>query len=186
LNSVLRKSDEDLLKKFSAALGLEDETSSDYAKKIEDEVMLIGMEGFLQSLNPELLRRHCVELSLTKTGVKSDLVEKLMVHIFELEPLNDKKETHPTQEKAVDKEKEEAKPKENKKRKAEPKGKKTKKMRRKRLLMDRGLSDLQLPRRRLTKRQRKGQPKNKGKSLCPRERWQVPKRRKRRHYPRRK
>jgi len=124
LSTVLGKSEEDLLKKFSSALGLEDETP-EYAKKIEDEVMLIGMEGFLQNLNPELLRKHCVELNLTKSGSKNDLVERLMVHIFELEPLDTKKETTPAPDKTTDKEKEEAKPKENKKRKApEPKEKK--------------------------------------------------------------
>jgi len=114
LGTVLGKSEEDLLKKFSSALGLEDETP-DYAKKIEDEVMLIGMEGFLQNLNPELLRKHCAELNLTKSGTKIELEERLMVHIFELEPLDTKKEVPQAN---LDKEKEEAKPKENKKRKA--------------------------------------------------------------------
>lgn len=69
---ILRKTETDTLKKFSNALGLEDE--GDYAKKLEDEVMLIGMEGFLQNLNPDLLRKHCTELGLAKSGSKAELV----------------------------------------------------------------------------------------------------------------
>lgn len=33
------------------------------------------------------LKAHCKELSLDDKGEKKDLVEKLMVHIFELEPV---------------------------------------------------------------------------------------------------
>lgn len=128
LSSMLGKADEDLLKKFNQALGLEVEDTTDAAKKIADEVMLVGMEGFLKKLSQAILKKHCDELKLPKSGTAGNLVERLMVHIFELEPLvNDgKTTTNTTTTTTTPPAKEEAKPKETKKRKAEPKAKKEK------------------------------------------------------------
>jgi len=130
ITTLLAKAEEKLLHTYCDTLGLQQ--SSAMSKEIADEVMLTGMERFLNQLNNTNLKAHCVELKLTSTGSKKDLVERLMVHIFELEPLDeddkekpkdgkkDKKDKSPKKEKAEKKspkkEKEEKKPKEPKRR----------------------------------------------------------------------
>lgn len=129
IQSLLSQASLELLKDYGTEMGLE--TTNDkkeMEQSIADEAMLTGMEGFLHKLNPATLKRHCLELSLDGNGDKRDLVERLMVHIFELEPLNPPSSAPSTKAE----EEEEAKPKENKKRKDAPEkgdtpGKKAKK-----------------------------------------------------------
>lgn len=70
------KADDSLLKKFSETLGLETAEREDMKKQIADEVMLTGMESFLNKLSLALLKAHAAEMKLTATGSKKDLVEK--------------------------------------------------------------------------------------------------------------
>jgi hypothetical protein len=128
VDHLLGTSDMEMLRVFSTAMGLElSEDKKEMEKQIADEVMLTGMEGFLNKLNQAVLKKHCTELKLKATGVKKDLVERLMVHIFELEPLGEaEKAEKENKQKAAriatqkeEKVKEEAKPKETKKRQRE-------------------------------------------------------------------
>jgi len=89
LNGLLTKADDDLLCTFCDTLGLTKSEKTAMIKEIADEVMLTGMESFLNSLKLDILRPHCSELKLPTGGAKKDLVERLMVHIFELEPLEE-------------------------------------------------------------------------------------------------
>jgi hypothetical protein len=85
---VLEKSDDVLFNQFLNVLGLETEPSDTkilMIKQVADEVMLLGMEGFLNKLNPTLLKNYCTELKLPSTGEKSVLVDRIMEHMFELE-----------------------------------------------------------------------------------------------------
>jgi len=91
VTGLLDKADEDLLKMFCKTLGLESSDRADMIKQIADEVMLTGMESFLNKLTSAILKSHCTEMTLPSTGSKNQLVEKLMVHIFELEPLEEEK-----------------------------------------------------------------------------------------------
>jgi len=98
ITKFIDKADEHLLKNYCSTLSLETDglTADDLRKQIADEVMLTGMESFLNKLSVPILRSHCTEMKLTSTGPKKTLVETLMVHIFELEPLeeeDDKKST---------------------------------------------------------------------------------------------
>jgi hypothetical protein len=103
INGLIAKADEKLLKKYCETLGLEKADKESMIKEIADEVMLTGMETFLQLLTTPVLRSHCEELKLNSTGNKKELVERLMVHIFELEPLNETKDD--SKEKTTNKEK---------------------------------------------------------------------------------
>jgi len=121
LNGLLTKANDDLLCTFCDTLGLTKSEKTAMIKEIADEVMLTGMESFLNSLKLDILRPHCSELKLPTGGAKKDLVERLMVHIFELEPLE---EGEKEKEKEAKKEPKKGKSKAPKK---EKKGKKTEK-----------------------------------------------------------
>jgi len=99
IHGLIDKAGEALLKQYCETLGLEASDRDDMIKQIADEVMLTGMESFLNKLNLPILKLHCTEMGLTTTGTKKALVEKLMVHIFELEPLEDEKENGKTKPK---------------------------------------------------------------------------------------
>jgi len=92
IHGLIDKAGEDLLKQYCETLGLEASDREDMIKQIADEVMLTGMESFLNKLTLPILKSHCTEMSLTTNGSKKILVERLMVHIFELEPLEEEKE----------------------------------------------------------------------------------------------
>jgi len=89
LEVLLSKSSDDLLKKFCSTLGLDEAPREAMEKQIADEIMLTGTEQFLNKLSVQLLKEHCVAIKLPSTGNKKDIVERLMVHIFELEPLEE-------------------------------------------------------------------------------------------------
>jgi len=89
INALIEAVDESTLKKFCSTLSLEPGVRGEMIQQIADEVMLTGMESFLNKLPVGLLKSHCQELKLDTNGAKNDLVERLMVSIFELEPLND-------------------------------------------------------------------------------------------------
>jgi hypothetical protein len=89
IEGLLEAVEDSTLKKFTSTLGLQAGNHKEMVQQIGDEVMLTGMESFLNQLPVELLRNHCEELELPDRGSKKDLVEKLMVEIFELEPLAD-------------------------------------------------------------------------------------------------
>jgi len=89
INALIESVDDAVLKKFCSTLGLEPGARQDMITQIADEVMLTGMESFLNGFAAPLLKSHCQELELDTNGAKKDLVERLMVAIFELEPLND-------------------------------------------------------------------------------------------------
>jgi len=107
IGGLIDKADEELLKNFCETLGLESTDRVDMIKQIADEVMLTGMESFLNKLNLPVLKSHCMEMELLASGTKIQLVERLMVHIFELEPLEDekKKEKSTSPDKKKDKSK---------------------------------------------------------------------------------
>eukprot|EP01116_Phalansterium_solitarium_P024351 TRINITY_DN88_c5_g1_i1.p1 TRINITY_DN88_c5_g1~~TRINITY_DN88_c5_g1_i1.p1 ORF type:complete len:378 (-),score=140.29 TRINITY_DN88_c5_g1_i1:101-1234(-) len=91
-DGLTKKVDDNLLKKFCDVLGLESSGSTDDdVKQIEDEVMLSGTENFLNQLPDTLLKKHCAGLKLQTSGGRAELVERLMVHMFELEPLDEAK-----------------------------------------------------------------------------------------------
>jgi len=89
ISTLLSVAETSLLTSFCETLGLESSDREDMIKQIADEVMLTGMECFLNKMSLALLKSHCSEMEQTSTGTKPDLVERLMVHIFELEPLDE-------------------------------------------------------------------------------------------------
>jgi len=93
IQGLIDKADETLLKNFCTTLGLEPDDKDDMIKQIADEVMLTGMESYLNKLSTPILKSHCNEMKLTTSGNKSQMVERLMVNIFELEPLEGEEKT---------------------------------------------------------------------------------------------
>lgn len=89
ISELIDSVDPELLAKFCSTLGLEITEKDEMAKQIADEIMLTGMESFLNQLDVAVLKSHCTELELDTEGTKKDLVERLMVSIFALEPLED-------------------------------------------------------------------------------------------------
>jgi len=91
ITKFIDKAEGDLLKHYCETLSLDatDLPADDMRKQIADEVMLTGMESFLNKFNVALLKSHCTEMKLSTSGPKKTLVETLMVHIFELEPLDE-------------------------------------------------------------------------------------------------
>jgi len=90
INDLLSKVDLDLLKRYSTLLALDrTDNGEELKKQVSDELMLTGMESFLNKLTLALLKAHCSEMNLEfkSNAQKKELVDKLMVHIFELEPL---------------------------------------------------------------------------------------------------
>jgi len=122
INGLVEAVDGDLLKNFCETLGLDCSDATDMKKQIADEVMLTGMESLLNRLSKILLQKHASEMGIKSSGEKKELVERLMVHIFELEPLEEIEKTKikPKKEKKKKKEleskptKKEKKPKEKK------------------------------------------------------------------------
>jgi len=92
IHGLVDKAGDDLLKQYCETLGLEASDRDDMIKQIADEVMLTGMESFLNKLSLPILKSHCTEMQLPTTGPKKALVERLMVFIFELEPLEQENE----------------------------------------------------------------------------------------------
>jgi hypothetical protein len=92
IDNLLSPAPESLLKSFCETLGLKPSGKSlctqyigingrladkdTMTKQIADEVMLTGMENFLNQLSVELLKNHCLEMNLEDTGEKKDLVER--------------------------------------------------------------------------------------------------------------
>jgi len=132
INGLIEKADESLLKKFCATLGLEPDDKDDMIKQIADEVMLTGMESFLNKLTTPNLKGHCSEMKLSTGGNKSQMVERLMVNIFELEPLEGEESKSKEKSKAngdAKKKSKEKSPKSKDKSKAKGKGEKKEKKR---------------------------------------------------------
>jgi len=95
LEWLLDQVNSSILNDFCNKLGLELEespTESEIKKSIADEVLLLGSEAFFNDLNVTSLKQVCAEYSLRTTGSKTELVERLMVKIFELEPLEEQEE----------------------------------------------------------------------------------------------
>jgi len=89
LEKYLQKCDKSLLNQYQTKLGLDaSENSKELAKQIEDEIVLNGMKLFLSALKVDILKKYCEELELPrKAGLKKEhLVDRLMVHTFQLEP----------------------------------------------------------------------------------------------------
>jgi len=89
LEKYLQKCDKSLLNQYQAKLGLDaSENPKELAKQIEDEIVLNGMKLFLSALKVDILKKYCEELELSKKpGLKKErLVDRLMVHTFQLEP----------------------------------------------------------------------------------------------------
>jgi len=107
ISAFIEKADDSLLNSFCETLGLETSSREEMMKQIADEVMLTGMESFLHKLTAPLLKSHCSEMSISQSGTKKELIERLMVHIFELEPLDNEKtkKTKKTKGKSSKKEK---------------------------------------------------------------------------------
>lgn len=76
ITGLCDKASEDLLKKLSDTLALESAEKEDMKKQIADEVMLTGMEGFLNKLSLQLLKSYVSELGLPSTGKKKEIVER--------------------------------------------------------------------------------------------------------------
>jgi len=92
INGLLNKAEDKLLTTFCETLGLGNSERTAMIKEIADEVMLTGMESFLNQMSSAILKPHCSELKLALNGTKKEMVERLMVHIFELEPLDEGEE----------------------------------------------------------------------------------------------
>lgn len=76
INALIESVDQELLAKFCDLLGLDTSEKDEMVKQIVDEVMLTGMETFLNLLGVATLKSHCVELGLSADGSKKDLVER--------------------------------------------------------------------------------------------------------------
>jgi hypothetical protein len=83
LQHLISKGDNDLLKTYSASLGLEGSfdkegkfDKEEITKQIADEIMLTGMESFFKKLSVSLLQKHCSQLGLTSGGNKKESVER--------------------------------------------------------------------------------------------------------------
>jgi len=97
VHNFLVNSNESLLKKLSIALRLDSGKEEDkdvemetMKRQIEDEVMLTGMESFFRKLQEDLLKEHCKLAKLPEQGTIDELVDRLMVAIFNLEPKDEK------------------------------------------------------------------------------------------------
>jgi len=89
LDEFLIRCDIELLTKFCENMGLSSVPSKkEMEHQLADEVVLSGMKAFLTKLNVALLKKFCKEFNLKTSGTKAQFVESIMVHIFELEPLN--------------------------------------------------------------------------------------------------
>jgi len=93
INGLLDKTDDTMLETFCQLLSLETKDKDDMKKQIEDEVILTGMEAFLTKLSVPILKKHCSELELGAAQNKKQLVDRLMVHMFQLEPIKDNSKT---------------------------------------------------------------------------------------------
>jgi len=91
--SLLDNSSDELLTSFCKTLNLDPSERANMVKHISDELLLTGMESFLKRLPLNILKAHANEMNLTSSGNKSQVVERLMVHIFELEPLVEETES---------------------------------------------------------------------------------------------
>jgi len=87
LEYFLQECNLDLLNHFSSVLLLEQSTKEGMVSQIADEIMLTGTNGFLHNLSVPLLKQWCQSLSVKTVGAKKVLSERLMVKIFDLEPL---------------------------------------------------------------------------------------------------
>jgi len=76
------------LNNFCSVLLLEQSSNDAMVSQIADEVMLTGTKKYLHNLALPLLKKWCLQLGLKPAASKKQLVEQLMVHIFELEPLD--------------------------------------------------------------------------------------------------
>jgi len=90
LDNFFNQCEEDLLAKFCENLGLHEVSAKkEMVEQLADEVILTGMKAFLTKLSVPILRRYAEEFQLkVPKGTKVRLVEAIMVHIFELEPLD--------------------------------------------------------------------------------------------------
>jgi len=96
INGLVSAVPEAVLKKMSSTLGLDVGAVPVMKQQVADEVMLTGAEQFFNKLTKKLLSDHASQMSLNSSGSKKELVDALMMHIFELEPLETEK---PKQEK---------------------------------------------------------------------------------------
>jgi len=87
IHDLIEKAGDELLKHFCVTLGLDASSRKDMLNQIEDEIMLTGMEGFLSKLSMNLLQMHCSDMDLPTSGNKGELVDRVMVSTFDLEPL---------------------------------------------------------------------------------------------------
>lgn len=84
-------SDRDILINIRKRLYLEDDLndSSDFSiedikKGIIDEIISIGFESLLNSLNISLLKRYCNELKIDDSGSKTEIVNRILDDVFNL------------------------------------------------------------------------------------------------------
>jgi len=174
INGLIEKADESLLKKFCATLGLEPDDKDDMIKQIADEVMLTGMESFLNKLTTPNLKGHCSEMKLSTGGNKSQMVERLMVNIFELEPLEGEesksKEKSKSKAKAngdAKKKSKEKAPKSEDKSKAKGKGEKKEKSKEKETKEEKKEKDKEKEKEKKKEKKEKPAPKKKEKFVAP-------------------
>lgn len=92
LEYFLQDCTKEQLNNFCSVLLLEQSSTDAMVSQIADEVMLTGTKKFLHNLSVLLLKKWCAQLGLTPASAKKQLVEQLMVHIFELEPLDEEEQ----------------------------------------------------------------------------------------------
>jgi len=90
LDAFFKRCDKPILMKFCENLGLQEtKEKNDMEEQLADEVILTGMKAFLNKLPLSILKSYCKRFELKTKGAKTQLVESLMVFIFELEPLGE-------------------------------------------------------------------------------------------------
>jgi hypothetical protein len=82
----------DLVVELSKAVGIASVSDADNARlKLFEEIVLLGAEGFLDLQEEKTLSSLCQLLGLAAPGNKLQQVEALMVHIFSLKSVPEKK-----------------------------------------------------------------------------------------------
>ena len=77
LKGFFERLDMDVLEKICFILGLDTiHTKDDMILCIVDEIILEGMEAFLRYLPENILKDHCIDLSISSKGKKEVLIER--------------------------------------------------------------------------------------------------------------
>ncbi len=108
LDEFLQECSKDLLSQYCTVLLLDQSTKENMIAQIADEIMLTGSKKFLHTLTLPLLKKWCTSMGQKTQGTKKDLVERLMVHIFELEPLVEENVPEEQEDEEEEEEEEEA------------------------------------------------------------------------------